>query len=379
MYRAIPFMESDPVYSQYISGDERKIVELLELGFGEWPSFNLNCSSLAHWRWKYNEVPIGESFIVKVMKGSEIVAALHAYPVEIKVKDKIYLCTYAGDNVVHPDYREQGISNMMYKEMIELKNSSGVVFDYFVTSTPYLIESWSKRFYIFPFTISNLVWIEDIDLQLKEMPVKHPFLVKLGFLASKTLNSQRHKESSKTKKANLNLEAVEEFDERIDRFWDKISKCYDFIVERSSIYLNWRYCDERSGDLKQIESGKEILGFCVYGINNKNPEYPVGYILDLLALPGEKEAVNVLIQDGLRYFKERKVNLVNCLMPRGHTYYSLLKQHGFLDSRVELKLFLRLHPERTSIGNIVASLSPDRIHFTYGDIDSMPSRVPKYI
>lgn len=369
------------VYRKYIPGEEESIVELLERGFGGWPAFDLRCSSVDHWSWKYVDVPLGEGFVITALSGSDVVGALHAYPVRIKVNNQIFFCTYAADNVVHPDYRERGISNRMYEEIIDLKNGSDVAFDYFVTSTPYLIKSWSRRFYTFPFTISNLVWIGDIDLQLREMPVRHPSLVKLGFLTSKTINRYRKKKNKSPKDDGVAIEVAEEFGEWADVLWIDISRDYDFIVERSRRYLNWRYCDKRAGDIvvKQLKREDEVLGFSVYGINSQNPEYPVGYILDLIVPSGEESYAGLLIEDSIKYFKERGINLVNCLMPRGHVYTDILKEHGFLDSRVVLKLFLRLNQERTYLSDLIVQCSPDRVHFTYGDIDSMPSRIPSYV
>ncbi len=53
-------------------------------------------------------------------------------------------------------------------------------------------------------------------------------------------------------------------------------------------YLNWRYSDRRGGDyiLKEAIEGERALGYVVLRVNGYQEKYPVGYIVDLLALPG---------------------------------------------------------------------------------------------
>lgn len=42
---------------EYLPGDEESIMDLLIKVFGGWPHFDLNCSPMRHWRWKYLDNP----------------------------------------------------------------------------------------------------------------------------------------------------------------------------------------------------------------------------------------------------------------------------------------------------------------------------------
>ena len=60
----------------YEPGDEGRIVELLELVFGVWPRFDLKCSPLEHWRWKYVDNPMG-SMIVPIAVDGDLIVGLN--------------------------------------------------------------------------------------------------------------------------------------------------------------------------------------------------------------------------------------------------------------------------------------------------------------
>jgi len=57
--------------------------------------------------------------------------------------------------------------------------------------------------------------------------------------------------------------------------------------------------------------------------------------------------------------------------------FSPRARNGFLDSRIKLQLFLHIF-EKVDELNKLESSSADKVYFSYGDIDSLPVRMPKY-
>jgi len=51
-------MKKNFIVRPYCSGDEEKLVQLLQLVFNGWPRFDINCTSLDHWKWKYENNPL---------------------------------------------------------------------------------------------------------------------------------------------------------------------------------------------------------------------------------------------------------------------------------------------------------------------------------
>lgn len=358
----------------YRPGDEAEIVELLQLGFDGWPNFDINCAPLEHWKWKYLDNPLKMNTIAVVISNNKILGCGHGFNVKIKIGEGSIFCHYGCDLTVHPDFRRMGLMKTLREKKKELRDNYNVHLTYRVTSNPIVIKSWDRigRPRI-PQTVINLVRICDIDKQMKSMPVTNAFFKKLGFQLSKLLNDLSntvHRPYSL--KQELNVNQVGRFDERIERFWEEVSKHYDFIVERHRDHLNWRYCDKRAGGfvVKQVEEDGEILGYSVLKINKSRMVYPVGYIVDILALPGRLDVADLLVADAVKYFDKNDINIVNCLLIKNHPYKRIFNRYGFLDSRIKIHLSYTSHGLEDELKDLRTSSKP---HFTYGDIDSLPA------
>ena len=366
----------------YNPGDEEEIVQLLKIGFDGWPHFDLECTPVDHWRWKYLDNPSRTNFIVLAMIEGRIVGANQILPMRIKIVDTVFPCVLSADTVVHPDYRRMGIYTKMANKNISRMNDSGIQLDYFPTSNPILIKSYSKRYRTLPLTISNLARIKDINKQLKAMPIKKAWLAKLGFHGLMLFNDLKNAFCrKKSPDTNFNIHEVNRFNESMESFWDEASRQYKFIIERRREYINWRYCDPRAGGFKVKEAKDEdgsTLGYCVLKINKYLKHYPIGYMVDLLTLPERVDAAEALVADAIRYFDEQNINIVNCLVVENHPYEKILKRYGFIDSRFRIQIFMRLSSEMASILKKIERSDSEKIYFSYGDIDSLPVQIPTY-
>jgi len=122
--------------------------------------------------------------------------------------------------------------------------------------------------------------------------------------------------------------------------------------------------------VKQVEEDGEILGYSVLKINKSRMVYPVGYIVDILALPGRLDVADLLVADAVKYFDKNDINIVNCLLIKNHPYKRIFNRHGFLDSRIKIHLSYTSHGLEDELKDLRTSSKP---HFTYGDIDSLPA------
>ena len=231
-----------------MSGDEEKIIGLLQEVYGDWPRVDLECTALDHWTWKYPENQHGKC-IVKVAKhGYRVVGVSQQYAVRVKVGGEMVDWGYTGDMAVHPDYRRRGISNRLIEHEVKLRLEKDTPSRYFVTRNPYLIKSYSEKFSEFPFSVTVLIHVKDIDKQLQAIPVDNPSLMKMGYTVVKQLQDIRNVIRGSRDDPDVKVVKVERFGDQIDVFWDKIRDDYDFIIERKMGYLDWRYCDQRAGD-----------------------------------------------------------------------------------------------------------------------------------
>ncbi|MFQ6077489.1 MAG: GNAT family N-acetyltransferase, partial [Candidatus Bathyarchaeia archaeon] len=101
----------------YQEGDEKGIVELLNLVWDGWPHLDLDCSPLEHWRWKYKANPIKKRFIMVAESDGRIIGCHHSIPVHIKVGDETLFCTTGADLAVHPGYRGLVVYRKLSREL----------------------------------------------------------------------------------------------------------------------------------------------------------------------------------------------------------------------------------------------------------------------
>lgn len=362
----------------YRPGDEEEIVQLLKHVFNGWPQFDLKCTPLEHWRWKYQENPFNEHFTAIATTGDKIIGTDHSLPTNIKIGEKMFFCTYAADMVVHPDFRRMEVSKKETELSTKMKKRRGVKFSYFVTGNPIFIKSFSRDYNLFPHAISTLVKINDVDLHFQMIHIDRAWLMKTGFHISKTLNKLGNLiNRSEFECDALQFSDVTFFDDRIEEFWQKVSENHHFIIERSRDHLNWRYCDHRSGGflIKQAEDDGRILGYIVLRINRYKKNYPAGYIVDLLTLPERLDVADALVGNAVEYFNDEEVNAVVTMVVRNHPYTKIFSRHGFLNSRVNLPLFYASYWEEDKIAGL-EDASASKIHFSLGDIDVLPVSMP---
>lgn len=375
-------MSTNYAIRPYQEGDEEQIVKLLCLGIEGWPRFDLECSPLEHWKWKYLDNPTGKSSIYVAVSEDEIVGVNHVIPHRIKVFDEIFYGIYAADIVVHPDFRGRGVSTDLRKINIDNALKKGFKYSYHVTSNPFLIKSFEKIRPRFPHKICNLVKIRDIDKQLEAMPVKRPILMMWGYKGAALLNYLRNIISKVNARMNpdVQIRRIYRFEKRFDKFCAAIMSQHDYILERSTDFLNWRYCDQRAGDfvVNVAEEGDEIVGFLALRINRYRPDYPIGAIVDLLVLSERADVFYRLISDALEFFKKDDVNVINCQVVKNHPCEKALRIHGFVDSRIPLQIFCNPFDMMQQFSKI-RNIAPTRVYYSYGDIDSLPVSIPRYV
>lgn len=213
------------------------------------------------------------------------------------------------------------------------------------------------------------------------MPVDRPLLMKWGYRGASFLNSLRSIASNISAPANndVTIERVEPFDEGIDRFCAAILSQHDYIVRRDVDFLNWRYCDPRAGDfiVNIAEEGDEVLGLLVLRVNKYREDYPVGLIVELLVLEGRDDVYHLLISNALEYLEGMGVNIVVSEAVKNHPSERMLTAHGFVDSRIPLQIFCNPFSMAEDFSKF-KDMSPSRVYYSYGDIDSLPASIPRY-
>jgi GNAT superfamily N-acetyltransferase len=360
----------------YQEGDEEEIVKLLTSAFNGWPNLDIDCTPLEYWRWKYDANPTEEKAIAVAVHRGKIVGAIHTIPTKINVSGETIIGTLGTDIAVHPEYRGSGLSSSMNKYLREIKKAQGRYFTYLATRNPRMIKFHLRESLQFPHRVTNLVRIRDLDKHMHAMPMDNPWLIKIGY-STLQLRGEALKKIGLRPKGQASVKRIDHFDEKVDELCSLAEKEYDFMIKRDREYLNWKYCDPKTG--KNVAYGAsspedELLGYIVLRINRFNPTYPIGYVVDLLTRPHHANVADNLIQASLQYFDQEGINIVIAASPPKSPHRRYMDRNGFIDSRLRFTLFFRLDgDDKQGIADKVKAAP--KIFFSYGDIDSLPIKI----
>jgi GNAT superfamily N-acetyltransferase len=356
----------------YQPGDEAAIVELLDDVFEGWPKFDLPCSSLEHWRWKFLENPQKLTLVAVAVSDGQIVGTSGKVPRRLQIGERTVLSCVGADAATLPAFRRRGIHDKLLSLLYDVMDAAAIHFLYNASSNPILINAYKQAGHqALPFTVEDLVRIRDIDLHYEMAPSERSSLKKVGFRALTLLNRFKGRAQIRTQASHdIRITQVAEFDERIDEFWSQTSVHYELIVARDREYLNWRYCDSRGGryavHVAETEGG--ITGYTVLRINRYDEEYPVGHIVDLLALPDRLDVVHALAKSAIDHFDQEGINKIQTNALKGSSVGALFHGLGFLTNPIPL--FTNYPPKyRNEVLEKLDQRYVNRMHFAYGDYD----------
>ncbi|EMR73716.1 hypothetical protein MCGE09_00487 [Thaumarchaeota archaeon SCGC AB-539-E09] len=133
----------------YQPGEEERLVELLNFSFNGWPQFDLDCSPVEHWKWKFLENPLGLHSIVVAEIDDKIIGLGGEFYQYVKVGDKLLYSCRGGDLAVHPDYRRMGVSNRIRDLRDELRQGKGVQMRFGASGNRIIIQKRKKHGLVF--------------------------------------------------------------------------------------------------------------------------------------------------------------------------------------------------------------------------------------
>jgi len=371
---------SDHEVRLYQPNDDEGIVELLVNVFGTWPDFDITCSPLDHWRWKYKDNPLTQKgmitkpIIAVTVSGKEIIGCAHTLPFRVKIGKKYFRCSHGGDLALHSDYRGRKISSKMRALRDETRRREGIVLNLGGGTVSPIVRGRNIRDGVpdFPHQHINYVKIWDVDHHLQHFPAGRNTVIKMGYHVLNMINTMsntfRRKESARTP---FNIADITIFDSSFEDFWKKIEPHYQFIVERTTDYLNWRYCDIRGGKylITAAFEEKKALGYIVLRINRKKTNYPIGWIVDCLIIPERLDVLDALITNALDLFRTQNVNIVQVLGLKNHLYEQVYKHRGFIDGRSKsVKNYREISPMGEEL-HVFLNTPVNRVHSVHGDFD----------
>lgn len=350
---------------EYAPGDEEGIRELYHL------TFDIKVDDKL-WSWKYLGNPTGLVKIAIAETAERIIGQYAILPIRMKILDNIHTAALSLDTMVHPDYRGHGLFVRLAEFLYTRAKGSGISFIYGFPN-----ESSHHGF------VSKLGWLdmyEHTPLFVRPLDVKrilaekteNAFLSTIGgWIGSIGLPLLSSKRWDKLPDGYL-IKQITSFDERVDILWQRVLSAFNIISIRDSLYLNWRYVNKpgSSYTIFAIEKADDILGYivleCIQRFGLK-----IGFIVDLLAVPGHPYFSNYLVSKAVEYFKEVQSSMLCCLMLKHSPYVQAVKANGFM------LLPKRFYPKKMYLGvfrnteqySAEFLAKPDNWYITWGDHD----------
>ena len=345
----------------YQPNDELQIAPLLKSAYGHWPFFDIKCSPVDHWRWKYIDSPHHKNLLIEILHENEIIASSHNIMHNLIINGKKYLASYGTDACVHPKFQGRGLYKILMNSYAQHVRGD---FTYMVTVNPKVLSSSSQKRetpYRFPYIVKSLNRISDINQHINANELNHETRRKLKHLIDRARSSPIIPPDP-----NIKITQVNQFDKNIESFLEQVNESYKFIKHRTRDYLNWRYLDPRAGNynVRMVVENETVIGYGVFRIN-KLEKYHVGYIVDLLTFPDRLDTAEALLLDGLGLFRDNKVNQIVSQVVEKNPFERLFNKYGFYGGDGNRHIFYNYTGD-DDLG--LDKISSEKFHFVFGDL-----------
>lgn len=341
-------MEKKWTIRAYENGDDIKIFELAnavhperEYDKEKWMSW---------WRWKYEDNPAGSSRFLVADHDGKIVGMRPFILVKMQIAGETVMASQNTDLKTHPRYRRQGVFSTLEKNSFSQLKDEEICLTYsFPNMSSYpgymktglFMDICALKTLIKPLNLRNLL----------KKRIKNNSLLKICTITGSIFIGIFYRTKKTPEIEGLTITKIVSFDNRIDDFWNKISRDYKIIVVRNQEYLNWRYINrpDRNYTIFLAEERGEICGYIVLRYQKKE-ELSSGYIIDIIAPLDRPDVINSLLSRAIKYFKEKRVDGIFCIMAADKKIHKIFRKNGFIRKRFRIvsKYITRINSPKIS-------------------------------
>jgi GNAT superfamily N-acetyltransferase len=258
------------------------------------------------WQWQYEENPHcpaegPEIWVAK--EGGEILGQYASMPVRLKVKDHIVRASWGMDVMVRSSLQRKGVGSRLFlywDQNVEASLGLGLS-----------LASYTL--------FQKLQWhdVGPVPCYTRILDPGILFARRVGSVAAQLLSPVAGAvlgfafpaRGGRAADSGIDVRPLEgPFGEGFDRLWEKASPGFDFIAERTSTYLEWKYhrAPHVAYEIFQALRGGDVAGFIVLRATEANG-VPIGILVDLFAHPEDRAALEALIDRAADWGRENGV------------------------------------------------------------------------
>ncbi len=349
--------------------DLPRLLEILEDAYGLWPRFDIDVDPIDHLRWQL-ESPAAATSVNWVAEVGGRIGSIHiGYARTALLSGAEVSLWYGTDSATSPAFQGRGLYSSLRERWLE---EARLEHDLFATSpvNPVVVRALGREEQEVDLGNAVRLRVKVIDAKrLARAPHSSSGLRGNGPLRILAFSCLKHfsflrQQRNRWPTLATKPHRIEQFDQRVDDLWSEVSRQFDFILERRKDFLNWRYCDRRSGDYAVLvsEERSHILGYVAVKMSKGR-----AYLDDLFVAPGRDDVVSSLVESAENYARQRGAAALHCQLVRLHPYNAVLAAHGFVDARLSYNLVclpLRLEPHKLALLKEPGAA----LHLTAGDL-----------
>jgi len=317
--------------------------------------------SLERWQWQYERnphCPAEGPDIWVAREDGHVLGQYASMSVRLKVKDRIVPASWGMDVMVKPGLQRKGVGTRLFNywdEHVEAPLGLGLSVSSYAL---FRKLGWED---VGPVPCYTRILDPTAPLARRFGPLPAGILAPFVRAALGLLHPPRRSDS------DVEVAPVEgSFGDVFDRLWDKASPGYDFLAERTSRYLEWKYREIPyvTYDVFQALRGGELVGYQVLRATVKNG-VKLGLLVDWLAHPDDASAVDALIDHAADWGRKNGVARLQTFT-FDRRLGVRLKKRGFYRIKSPMQFCLHIHSD-----HVDRSFFRDtsRWHVTFGDSD----------
>lgn len=284
------------------------------------------------WQYYHNPAGTAKSWVVK--QDRNVIANYTAIPHKLFVNGQTELGWRVQDVITHPDYRGKGL----YSKLSDAANI-------FLQSEDFPLNL------TFPNEKSHRAFIRRNWINPNRIPLW-------------TLHKPQKKRDTNV---TLHTEPISKFTEADERIWKNYLQKYQFALDRSASYLNWRYMQNPRGGyfpFRITDGAKSAI--CIFKNYESGSGDKFSHLMDCFYEDGFTQLEEIILYF-IEYSKEQETILASTWSQPNSELSRYLKKHGFeLNERITRWLVLNINSTKLDKDEIYEF---SNWHTSMGDTD----------
>jgi len=320
-----------------------------------------------YYRWKLQDNPVQAGVLHVADDKEKVVGMVSITPKQLCINGRLRIGVEIGDTFTDYNYQHQGIFTTLVNSIRESALQQGMDFIY-GTPNENSLPGYERKcnFVTIPsVNMCNLVRPLDMEAILRAK-INSALLAKiLGPWLHLGFKMLYRVKSPQLGKQDVKFSLVSSFPEDVNTLWEKVSGNYDWIVERTKKYLDWRFVQNPDTySIMLASNNRETIGYMVTKIGYWR-NLRVGYLADFLVDEKTPEIFTELVLRSLMYFQQADVDMVAGWSVKGGIYCNVLRRCGFKRHK-EVPVICY----KTDLCNKIIN-QPGKWHFTMADSDNI--------